>query len=292
MCVIIVAKNMDLTVEEIGKAISRNPDGNGVIIQDGSELIVKKSISEQDLLKLLGTCKPSAKVMFHARIATSGGINNAMCHPFKSESGRYLLMHNGVIGGKYSGDANKSDTAKLASELDGIFSSVEKGRAYMRSLAKDNFSKFVVFDTVSGSYELFGEWSFQDGVTRSNENHTKTYSYYGSSYGSKYDWDDYNYGYKTGKTMSDQNVVSRRKTKTSQESIKEIQDWEKSAYGDKDTTDADNWAFTWGQFDEICLDCANNGHCSNLTCQEMVMSIGVPHGTAKIGEITDIVKID
>lgn len=272
MCVILVAKNMDLTVEEITKAIDHNSDGNGVIIQDGKSLIVRKSIGEQDLLKLLASCKPSAKVMFHARIATSGGINDDMCHPFASESGRFLLMHNGVIGGKYHGDKTKSDTAKLADALDGIFSSKAKGREYMRNLAKDEHSRFVVFDKEAGSYELFGDWKFSDGVMRSNDNHL-TFVNYGGWYGSKYG----SYGSK----------VSRRTNTDSQKAIKEVQDYENTlAFGESDANA--NYFETWGEYDMQCIDCTENGKCTNELCQTTLYNTGIVHATAKLNELAII----
>lgn len=124
MCVIILndRSNDDLTYNDLRMAWDTNPHGCGWMAQGKDKVIYKKGLSlyelYHDYLSLRDNPNIGA-IALHFRIATSGGINAHMCHPFpltnnverlKATEGEtdVCVMHNGVL---FNGTEDLSDTA-------------------------------------------------------------------------------------------------------------------------------------------------------------------------------------
>lgn len=104
MCVILCATTTRLTDSMIERAAATNPDGNGIAwIADGAVEYRKGLLLEevQDLAAVL-----PRPYVFHARIASVGGVRPELCHPFpldrrlnpnqlRGRSGKGVLFHNG-----------------------------------------------------------------------------------------------------------------------------------------------------------------------------------------------------
>ena len=105
MCVILIADDKRLTGRMIRRASIKNPDGLGMAWFDGKQSRYVKGISLKRAIKL--SKEVPLPYVFHARYATEGGVDPALCHPFpitrrRSErtDGRCprLLFHNGHWG--------------------------------------------------------------------------------------------------------------------------------------------------------------------------------------------------
>jgi hypothetical protein len=108
MCVIMIAKTVRPTPDMVIKAWDANPDGAGIAwregIEDNTEVVWEKGIMDKDSALELAANTPLPYVM-HFRVASVGGVRQALTHPFQVEmdaplglSGRtkgMLLFHNG-----------------------------------------------------------------------------------------------------------------------------------------------------------------------------------------------------
>jgi hypothetical protein len=111
--------------------LSNGGHGNGVAIPDRKGKIkIIKGVNYSPCQ----AAKDSANapwVLFHTRLATSGGIKDEMCHPFSLGTWG-ALAHNGIAIGK--GTHTESDTAVMARviaeeigpDLDGIFKYLDR----------------------------------------------------------------------------------------------------------------------------------------------------------------------
>jgi predicted glutamine amidotransferase len=107
MCLIIVADSARPTADELKDADLSNNDGMGIAYQEEGNPLVQyqKGLS----LKELTTLTEQVKLPFiaHFRMATHGGVDPALCHPFPitrnvgirtTGEARELLFHNGIWG--------------------------------------------------------------------------------------------------------------------------------------------------------------------------------------------------
>ena len=128
MCVICyVPENTYLPKKSTIKAMwDKNPHGAGVMYKNANnEVFYKKGYFDFDEFyeELVEISKRAVEMAIHCRIATSGGINQEMCHPFnltsdveeiKEHSGykcdKPIVMHNGVISIEPKYDLNYTCT--------------------------------------------------------------------------------------------------------------------------------------------------------------------------------------
>ncbi len=104
MCVIAIAETRALTRAEIGQQWSANPDGAGVSWIDGGRVYWRKGIMRLDDLVNIVESLPLPYVV-HTRIATVGGVNAPLTHPFPlipsvplklaGKTSKGVLYHNG-----------------------------------------------------------------------------------------------------------------------------------------------------------------------------------------------------
>ena len=75
-----------------------NKDGAGIMYVENGKLIVNKVMqSFQEFMKVKKHAdKMGCNIVMHFRIATSGGINERNCHPFKVNNDLYFC-HNGIL---------------------------------------------------------------------------------------------------------------------------------------------------------------------------------------------------
>lgn len=128
MCVIALKKRkikIDLATIEL--MFDQNPDGAGfALIEDSKTTISKGYFTVDDLWKDIQHLQDK-RLVLHFRIATSGGINVPMCHPFivtddfklatsmYEETEKPVLFHNGMIS--HFGNTKMSDTCEFASTV-------------------------------------------------------------------------------------------------------------------------------------------------------------------------------
>lgn len=110
MCVIAYyPKNIPFNDEELRLCFKNNPDGAGVMWQDGNNVRIHKGFMRQKaLFKFLKTLPTNVDRVIHFRIATSGRVSTACCHPFPIVDDYKTMMkpeltvpvayaHNGVL---------------------------------------------------------------------------------------------------------------------------------------------------------------------------------------------------
>lgn len=129
MCIAIVTKaGATCTDTTIRAAASANKDGGGLAyVKDGKVVIEKGFMKVDDFLTKYHELQEQGvhldnPMLIHFRIATTGEVGPANCHPFAvgAGDGDAALIHNGSFyGGQYN--ARKSDTCVVAERIGGKF---------------------------------------------------------------------------------------------------------------------------------------------------------------------------
>ena len=206
MCIIAVKKaNQPLPEEKIIKAMFKhNPDGAGFCYCLNGEVRIQKGyMSYKAFLEALK--KVSEKIdtyatpmLFHFRIATHGGINPSLTHPFPishktpvlkhlTASTKLGIVHNGIIDIKTRKDVSDTMTyitERLAKRYkwDKEFYKSRKQRKVIQS--EIGSSKMAFLDDKGGIYTV-GDFIEDDGILYSNS------SYKERDYFFKLTWEDY-----------------------------------------------------------------------------------------------------
>jgi glutamine amidotransferase len=106
--------------DDLETACLSNPDGFGYAIHTGRHILRRRSMVASTLIdRYLEDRRrfPDGPAMFHARIATSGKVDNSGCHPFfLGGTQKVAIGHNGILPIK-TGTGWKSDTRILAEEV-------------------------------------------------------------------------------------------------------------------------------------------------------------------------------
>lgn len=189
MCVICyIPKNSNnLKYEDIRKMWNHNPDGAGIMwIDDENKVYFKKGyFNLYELYRDYLIIKEdyNFECALHFRIATSGGINEKMCHPFVMTNedeiiaktkgcADVLVMHNGIINIKNR--PNFSDTAEYI--INRLYPRYEKDtRFFLHYEKKDKFlieneigfsNKILLFS--GEGVDMIGKWFEYKGTYCSN----------------------------------------------------------------------------------------------------------------------------
>lgn len=190
MCVIAVSKKgiRQPSEKELFSMWETNPHGAGYMtIRNGKVEIHKGFLEWEDFIRSVRSEKFTINdpVVYHFRIATQGGINPEMTHPFPLTSNlKYLkgldlicdigIAHNGIISlTTTKHDNDFSDTALfIAKYMTWLIRSpsdmqIKSIQTMIYELA---YSKFAMMD-FNGNIVTIGKFYDHDGILLSNENH-------------------------------------------------------------------------------------------------------------------------
>lgn len=193
MCIIAVSKKgvRQPNTEELKTMFQRNPDGAGYMFlnKNGDVEIHKGFMTWEDFEQAMKVQKFTKDdvVIYHFRIATQGGINREMCHPFpltdKLEQTTFLdcvgpcgVAHNGIIPITTDRrNKNYSDTALfivryLSQMITGPGTLTD--RAVLDEVERLARSKFAILDKY-GNIATIGDFIEDDGILYSNATYRK-----------------------------------------------------------------------------------------------------------------------
>lgn len=184
MCIIAVKPQgiPPLPITTLSACWDNNPHGAGFVLhRTGHDtlLIQKGFMTLEALLNALDTSAIQERdtVIYHFRIATSGGITPANCHPFPISANvndlksltiacKSAFVHNGILG---KGKKDLSDTQlyilKTLSRYGNLKGSIPK-------IAKDTVGSRTAILNADGQLWLTGKWVEKDGYHFSNETYT------------------------------------------------------------------------------------------------------------------------
>lgn len=187
MCVIIVKKS-GISVDMLDYNIlatcwDSNPHGAGIMYTREKKVhIIKGLMTLESLLEAIDNARiqENEPLVVHFRVATSGGVNRGMTHPFPlvpdvkklrstSITCAAALAHNGVLG---SGSDSLSDTALAVRDifhhelfLDGV---KRKSKKVLDFIDYYTEGSRLVWLFGCGSLNFFGPWHERNGLLFSN----------------------------------------------------------------------------------------------------------------------------
>lgn len=189
MCVIAIYDSITRpTLADVTSMIKANPDGVGVAYNNGRYVSFVKGL--KNAVQVLAVYEEALErgglknFVFHARIATSGGVSASKCHPFivspddatlnktQGIGDITLLFHNGIF--PVDIDTGLSDTQSFVKNyLYPLYKSDKKG------VKRGKYSKLIQLATRGNRVvimdkdcvQIFGAWEERKGVYYSNLNH-------------------------------------------------------------------------------------------------------------------------
>jgi len=170
MCVIImVPKGANITQEIMETAIERNPHGWGmsVRLEDGT-FKVAKGWSEREAWRKWQKLGNEGERIFHARVATHGGVSLQNLHPFDAsvgDEGR-LFYHNGTVNSIPQFVEDRSDSWHVATMLKS-FPTSKRLIDELAALARKEQSRFVLC-LPKQTWYLGTGWIEREGIKYSN----------------------------------------------------------------------------------------------------------------------------
>lgn len=195
MCVIAyVPSNAVISDETIRTMFKNNPDGAGLMWKplDGSPVkILKGFMKLEHLLEAFHRIPKQCEKAIHCRIATSGAISTATCHPFPVRSSvdtmrkgedqtSMALMHNGIINyctPKGGMKARHSDTMEFAQDI--LFPLRKQlDKLPIRTLLEESTNSRLLIFRQYGETIRLGKWEKEDGVYYSNQTYKASRSLY------------------------------------------------------------------------------------------------------------------
>jgi predicted glutamine amidotransferase len=189
MCVIAVQpKGNIISKEYLQNCWDNNGHGGGLMYAHDKKIIVKKEMKsfEKFYEYITEASKFDSAVVIHFRIATSGGINEYNCHPFKVHKNLYFC-HNGILDIKVPATSKENDTQIFNNILmKPLPYNFYKNDAIMNMIEYTigNGNKFVFLDDNGDFFilnERAGEWS-EDGAWFSNTSYKKAKVVYNYNY--------------------------------------------------------------------------------------------------------------
>lgn len=229
MCVIAIFDNKKRPSEkQLRQMFDANPDGVGLAWQlPADDLVeVKKGLFTWQAVKdaLKSIPEDAGTVLFHSRIATSGGVSAGKCHPYiigeeslgdtEATSGLFggVMAHNGIISTTLRAGANDSESF-LLDYINPIYGADAKGveagkynAIFSRLLGQSGGKIALLFPRsvyLLGGAE-WSKWERDGNATVSNTNYKprsfSNFSRYGAGAGAAWHssinanatrWDDY-----------------------------------------------------------------------------------------------------
>lgn len=176
MCIIAVYNQQSkLDRATIERMVRKNPDGIGIAFNDGRRVTWAKGYTDAgDAYKIIKHARDNGAkdIIFHARIATSGGVSAEKCHPFPLTSDIALLnkpygttrgavvFHNGVFA--IDIERGLSDTQTFVKNcLAPIRDDLARGRlGGLVEMAVKGSRLAILYPN---RVDLFGDWHKGDG---------------------------------------------------------------------------------------------------------------------------------
>lgn len=193
MCVIAIQpRGIQISRQELKNCWDNNSHGAGLMYSNNGKIIVKKEMNSFDKFMeyVNEASQHDSSLVIHFRIATSGGINDYNCHPFKVHKNLYFC-HNGILDIDVPKHSKENDTQIFNNSLmKPLPYNFYKNNAIMNVLEYTigSGNKFVFLDDKGDYYilnEAAGEWS-EGGAWFSNTSYkrekyvySKPYKYYG-----------------------------------------------------------------------------------------------------------------
>lgn len=121
MCIIIYTPNGVIPKKHLEESLRVNGDGYGYIFRnDDGKMIVRKGLKNESFWKIWQkdmSARLGKKLIFHARIQTSGKIQRRNCHPFRTGKERLWLAHNGILHDHEEWNSPLQDTQHFIQEI-------------------------------------------------------------------------------------------------------------------------------------------------------------------------------
>lgn len=183
MCIIITKTKgaKPLPTKCFENAWDNNPDGAGILFNDGKTTTLIKGIMERKefLKKVKLANKKECSFIIHTRIATHGSIKPENTHPFVSKT--LGFAHNGTMNIKPLEDKTDSESFFVWTIADKTFKWCQENK-FLLDLATDG-SRCVIFDMTTGDMlHLCEEDWLKDkkypGYMFSNKSYETTYTRY------------------------------------------------------------------------------------------------------------------
>lgn len=219
MCIIAyIPAGTQISEEMMKLNFVNNPDGAGMMWKEGKgqEIMIKKGYKTvEDLMNDYYCIPETFERAVHFRIATSGKISSATCHPFpvrknveemrKNEDKTGMaLMHNGIISfctPKGGMSATFSDTMVFASKFLFPFRGMMNNKALQELIEHADNSRFLIFSKENEPI-LLGKWEEKDGIMYSNGTfryEKRNYTCYDNNWYNNYrkNWKGQSYDYES-----------------------------------------------------------------------------------------------
>lgn len=207
MCIIAyIPAGKQIKEDTIRYMFRGNPDGAGIMWKpkDGAPIEIHKGfMTVEALLEAYKRIPVNCEKAIHCRIATSGKVSAACCHPFpvrakvkamreERDSEKVALMHNGIISytTPTKGMASDySDTMLFASK---VLYPLQKqlNEWHIQTLIEESTNSRLLIFRQDGETLVLGDWKFEDGIYYSNGNYKATVydGLYGNYYGNFGSW--------------------------------------------------------------------------------------------------------
>lgn len=171
MCIAITnVASATITEKQFNNSWQVNPDGFGMAYLSKGTIVIEKEMNSAKLAyeRYLKAKKsnPKSNFLLHFRIATSGVINKANCHPFKVNN-TLAFIHNGMIDTKTC--ANHSDTyyfnelilkklPKNWMKNEAMIELIEVYIGYSKLCFLDTENNIFIINEHLGEYDKEGNW--------------------------------------------------------------------------------------------------------------------------------------
>lgn len=181
MCVILAAEESFPSSQELFDADDTNRDGAGLAWVEGKKVCWKKGLTYEEVVDLANELS-NPPALFHFRIATVGGTNKELTHPFPITEDVSLdlegeadavLMHNGHWS-DWKDEAMRSATSCGAHVPDGLWSD-SRAMAWLAAHHGIGILNFIKHQRIAvltpEGIQRFGDWDkVSNGLWASNLN--------------------------------------------------------------------------------------------------------------------------